>query len=173
MDVGFVKATNRWRRKGQPASELGESALEDAPFRLRLSVAFLCGCMQATSARTVLPLRPFDVQVMGCHRRVRSIGGSTMTMTMITRRPSWRTAGESTSTCSGTSRRAASRSASLTRERDDSFELEIDGRHALDAVNHHLRVRARTTWMRRSVAGRSSLRQRAGRALPPDDAPRP
>ena len=46
MDVGFVKATNRWRPKGQPASELGESALQEAPFRHRLSVAFSCACMQ-------------------------------------------------------------------------------------------------------------------------------
>jgi len=46
MDVGFVKATNRWRPTGQPVSELGESALEDAPFRLRLAVAFSCACMQ-------------------------------------------------------------------------------------------------------------------------------
>jgi len=44
--VGFVQATNGRRLRGQPASELGGSALEDAPFRLRLAVAFSCACMQ-------------------------------------------------------------------------------------------------------------------------------
>ena len=35
----------------------------------------------------------------------------------------------------------------------DGFELEVNGRHALDVVNHRYAYAARTKWTRRSVAG--------------------